>query len=53
MNWVGFTIALLVLDIIPVWFLNFMSGWTIFTKILVTLGMGAVIWFIVDKRGTK
>jgi hypothetical protein len=52
MNWFGFIIALFVLDIVPVWFIPIMPlGF--FTKVLLTVFLGGVIFFAVNYGGWK
>ena len=51
-NWFGFAIAFCLLGIIPVWVIRiFPSGF--FTKVLITLVLGAITFIAVKTGGTK
>ena len=52
-NWIGFTIAFVLLGIVPIWFMNFTGGIGVGTRIFLTLGVGVATYFAVESGGFK
>ncbi len=53
-NWIGFSIAFVLLIVLPVWFMDFVGeGLSFVYKLVLTIGGGAATFMIVQKGGSK
>ncbi len=52
-NWVAFSIAFVLVGIIPLWFLNFTGGVSFMKKILITIVLAGVVYYSVEYGGAK
>lgn len=51
-NWVGFVIAFVILDIIPVWVIRIMEI-PFFSRVLLTIFLAVIIYIAMQYGGTK